>query len=140
MSVLAFVCCAFAALFFASYQLVLRASGLPPMVAGFIMHLVGTMVFLPLFLRENLAKISFVSLGIGLAVTGGILQALGHVPWQKLIADRNTPMTTAVVVMIAMNIAITAVGGALFFGEKITMSKGAGMGVAMFAIWLMVRD
>lgn len=140
MTVSAFILCAFAALFFASYQLVLRASGLPPMVAGFVMHLVGTVVFLPLFLRENLAKISFISLGIGLAVVAGVLQALGHVPWQKLIADRQIPMATSVVVMIVINIVITAIGGAVFFKEGLTASKVAGMVLASASIWLMVRD
>lgn len=131
--------CTLAAFFFAGYQLVMRASGLTPMTAGLILHFTGTLVFIPLIFKESATRTGLTLLAAGIAVISGIMQALGQVSWQKLLADRQVEMSTMVVVMIAINIAIMVAGGYFFYGEKLNPSKITGVGLAMVAVWLMVR-
>ena len=139
MSSQTFLWCLWPAIFFAVYQLMLRPSGLPPAAAGFIMHLVGTIIFIPVCVKQKVDWKLITLFAGSLGVAAGVSQAFGHVWWQKVLADKNVDLGTAAIVMIMMNIVVVVIGSAVFFGEKITLNKGAGFALGAFAIWLMVR-
>jgi uncharacterized membrane protein len=128
-----------AAFFFAAWPLIMRASGLDPISAGFVLNLTGAVFFLPLFLANRQATSSVVLIGLLIGVASGLANGFGHFDWQKVVAVGKIDLGRATAVMLVTCIAITTIGARVFYGEPISGQKILGIGLAISAIVVLTR-
>ena len=114
-----------AGLCFGTWPLIMRSSGLNAIMASFVLTVVSLLVYLP-FLKGGLDQAALLKMGIILAIVAGLLNG-----------DKELDITQVVLMVIMIQIVITAVGGRLFYSDLFTAKKFLGILAAGFAAYLL---
>jgi len=126
-----------AGVLFGAWPLVMKKSGLTPMASAFVLTFMSLIVYLPFLRRSDYQATSFLTVGLGLAAVAGIMNGIGTIAFQKMIADKSTAITTGILLVILTQMVVNAVGGWLFHGDVFTVKKVAGLFTAAAAAYLL---
>ncbi len=126
-----------AGLCFGTWPLIMKSSGLSAIMAAFVLTVVSLLVYLP-FLKGEFDQVALLKTGIILAVVSGLLNGIGTIAFQKMIGGKDFDITQVVLMVIIIQIVITAVGGRLFYDDLFTVKKAIGIPVAGLAAYLLV--
>ena len=126
-----------AGLCFGIWPLIMKSSGLNAIMAAFVLTAVSLLVYLP-FLKGSFDQTTFFKTGIILAVVSGLLNGIGTIAFQKMVGAKDMDITQVVLMVIIIQIVITAIGGRLFYEDLFTIKKAIGIPVAGLAAYLLV--
>lgn len=125
-----------AGLCFGTWPLIMKSSGLNAIMASFVLTVVSLLVYLP-FLKSGFDQASLLKVGVILAVVAGLLNGIGTIAFQKMIGGKEMDISQVVLMVIIIQIVITAAGGRLFYGDIFTVKKVFGIVAAGFAAYLL---
>lgn len=115
-----------------------RLSGMNAMMMT-VWIAVGTLVAtVPVAVSQNYASLTTKTLA--LVVAGGIFNGIGLLAFYRLVAGSGEGLWEMSKVLPAVFVCVpiaVAIGAWLFFGEKITLNKFIGLGLACGAIWFL---
>lgn len=124
---------------FGGWPLVMRSSGLNPIVAGCFLQATSFCVFLP-FLRGNLDTKTLVTAGALLAIAAGTMNGVGSVIFQHLVARPEVELSRAILVLVVTQTILVTVLGRIIYDEPITFQKALGVILAVISIILLVNN
>ena len=127
-------------LFFATWQLAVRASSTTPMVLniGMAVGALVTSLFYGGFTMKQTEWQSLTSAHVGLPLLCGFLNGVGFILY--LIAMQRSPSLTAVSITSMMTmIGFIAIGSIIFFGDPLTRDKLLGVCAAALAVYLLSK-
>ena len=125
----------FAGLCFGGWPLIMKLSGLNPIVAATVLAVASLAVFLP-FLKGNVNIAELTATGVVIALIAGVINGLGSIAIQRVLAS-PVEVTTGILVIIITQVVVTAIGGRLFYHETFTVNKAVGLLAAVAAIKLL---
>ncbi len=125
-----------AGLCFGIWPLIMKSSGFNATMASFVLTVVSLLVYLPL-LKTNFDATAFLKIGMLLAVASGLLNGIGTVAFQKMVGAKGMEITQGVLIVIMIQVVITAAGGRLFYGDLFTAKKILGILAAVIAAYLL---
>lgn len=127
-----------AGLCFGIWPLIMKRSGLNPQLAAVMLALLTLLTCLPFLSRANASPSEFWKLGAIFAVAAGLINGVGQIFLQRLIgAAERADVSQALIIVVLAQIATTAIGGRLFYGDPFTLKKGAGIILALIAAKLL---
>ena len=124
-------------LLFGTWPLVMKKAGLTPMAAATTLTVMTLAVCAPFLNRADYRTTSVFTLGFGLAVVAGLMNGAGTIAFQKVIVAKNLEITTGILIVILTQVAITAVGGRVVYGDPLTIKKAFGLVAAVVATYLL---
>jgi len=127
----------FSGIMFGAWPLVMKKSGLSPIVSAFTLSVVSAIVIAP-FLRGN-PLVAGAGVGLAIAVVAGIMNGLGTIAFMRLIGSPTIAISVGIFTVILVQTMITAAGGAIFFGDTFTGKRVAGMVLAICSLYLLVK-
>jgi len=125
-----------AGLCFGTWPLIMKSSGLNAIMASFVLTVVSLLVYLP-FLKSGFDQATLLKAGVILAVVAGLLNGIGTIAFQKMVGSKEVDITQVVLMVIIIQIVITAAGGRLFYHEIFTVKKVLGVVAAGLAAYLL---
>ena len=130
--------CVLTAFCFGTWPIIMKASGLKPGVAAFILTTVTLIiVFIP-FINEvrngESGNLTGRALKLGLMV--GLLNGLGTVLFQKAIVAAED-MSKSYIIILVSQLPVAAINSMIFLGEPFTIKKLAGFIAAGITIFLL---
>lgn len=128
-----------AGVLFTAWPFVMRASGLPPLIAAFVLHVSSLFVFIPGMLRAGADLRTLLTVGVLLGVLAGVMNGLGHLAFQQMIALKSVELSRMTLVLVAIQIIVGIVGGKFAYGEALTAEKIIGAILILGGIALVTR-
>ncbi len=125
-----------AGLCFGIWPLIMKSSGLNAIMAAFVLTTVSLLVYLP-FLKGSFDQAALFRTGVILAVVAGLLNGIGTIAFQRMIGAKDLEISQVVLMVIIIQIVITAAGGRLFYHELFTIKKAFGVVAAGCAAYLL---
>lgn len=125
-----------AGLCFGIWPLIMKSSGLNAIMAAFVLTAVSLLVYIP-FLKGSFDQAALLKTGIILAIVSGLLNGIGTIAFQKMVGAKDMDITQVVLMVIIIQVVITAVGGRLFYGDLFTVKKAGGIFAAGLAAYLL---
>lgn len=102
-----------------------------PFVRGFLVNAAVTAAFIPLlFGRMHISDVA--SAGGWILVIAGLVNFVGHVLFAKLQVMPGSQISVYATMIPALAVLTSAVGGPIFFGDAVTLSK------VLFAVLIVV--
>ena len=125
-----------AGLCFGTWPLIMKSSGLNAIMASFVLTVVSLMVYLP-FLKGGFDQAALLKTGVILAVVAGLLNGIGTIAFQRMVGAKDLEISQVVLMVVIIQIVITAAGGSLFYHELFTIKKAFGVVAAGLAAYLL---
>ena len=125
-----------AGLCFGIWPLLMKSSGLNPSMASLVLTTVSLLVYLT-FLRTGFDQVALGRIVVLFAVVAGVLNGIGTLAFQKAVGGRELDLTTAVLIVIMLQLVITVVGGLLFYGDPLTGKRFLGFCTAVITAYLL---
>ncbi len=126
-----------AGMLFAIWPFVMKATGLPPIVAAVFLTASSLLVYPP-FLKGSMDIRALTILMVALAIVAGLINGVGTIALQKVIASKEIDVATGIFVIIMTQIVVTTIGGFFFAqGDLFTTKKLAGLWSASLAVYLL---
>lgn len=94
-----------------------------PIVRAFLVNVVTVVALLPLVWGKLQQSGVFGSKGFWILLAAGVLNFGGHILFPKLQTMAGSQISVYMPIIIGLNVATFAVGGALFLGESMTLVK-----------------
>ena len=121
------VLCIAAGVCFAGWQLVMRKSGIKdPFLGAFLLNLATVAVLLPVA-GGSFSPKTLLTWGVVIALVAGAINGAGHVFNQNLVLSNSEEFSRFGVLVPAVVILTTVIGGVVFFHESLTLLKTIGM-------------
>lgn len=122
---------------FSTWPFVMRATGLPPVLAAVFLTTASLFVY-PFFLRGDMNLKALTLFVVILAVVAGLMNGFGTIAFQKMIANKEMNLAIGIFVLIMTQIVVTTIGGLILDSEDIlTTKKLLGIGAAACAVYLL---
>lgn len=126
----------FAGLCFGAWPLIMKQSGLHPIMAAFILCVSTLATIVPLMHTSAVWQGVARSAAL-IAVAAGLLNGFGTIAMQRMLADKTTAVSVGVFVIIIAQMVSTAIGGRVFYSDPLTLKRAAGVCLAVAAVYLL---
>ena len=126
-----------AGVIFGAWPLIMKKSGLTPMAAAFVLTLMSFVAYVPFLSRADYRTTGVLTVGFGLAALAGVMNGMGTIFFQKMVADKSIDITVGYLLVILTQIVVVSVGAWLFYGDVFTWKKVAGLFTAALAAYLL---
>ncbi len=93
-----------------------------PFVRGFLVNAAVTAAFIP-FLAGRIGMSEVASTGGVILIVAGLVNFLGHVLFAKLQVTQGSQISVYAVMIPALAVLTSAIGGPILFGDSVTLSK-----------------
>lgn len=139
--------CIFSGIFFGSWQLTMRGTGLTPFAAAVLLHIGSFLGFFVAFLVSPSYQKEIWSLKdaahavILMAIIAGVFNCLGHLDYQKVMLGEVISMSNATAIMLPALLLWVALGDHIFYREALfSWNKLFGLISAVAAVWFLTRE